>query len=264
MPRKKEFSYQTEGDIFATRLQEVMKKRGENQTTLAAKITEQSCVIQRQSISQYMQGQSKPDTTRLTAICKALKVSADYLLGLSDTERKSPTLRAAVEYTGLSEAAIVTITNATGGYNHFWSDESDRLHDEEIFRDKDVNVFLGDTAVEALDELLTNDGDGFLDALAEIRLIASEIGDFWEEWKARKSGDPPLSLYDASQKEKELRFSLFNLTEEAKTSANDLYGYDEALEKIHEIIRAWETIKGQEAAHTTDEDAAEGTEYGKH
>ena len=233
MPRKKELPYQTEGDVFATRLREVMKKRRENQTSLAAKITEQSCVIQRQSISQYMQGQSKPDTTRLAAICKALDVSADYLLGMSDTERKSPTLRAAVEYTGLSEAAIVTISYASGGYVRFWEEETDLRLDE------DVNDFLGDTAVEALDELLRNEGDGLLDALAEVRRVAGTIEDLWAEWKDRESGDLPqsLSLYEACQIEKELRFSLFNLTEEAKKSANDLYDYDGALKKIKEIIR---------------------------
>ena len=74
----------TEGKVFARRLREVMEKRGENASTLSAKIKrEQSFTLHRQSISQYMVGQSNPDTERLTAICKALDVSADYLLGLS-------------------------------------------------------------------------------------------------------------------------------------------------------------------------------------
>ena len=106
MPRKQESAYLTEEDIFAKRLREVMEKRGENQTTLAAKITEQSCVIQRQSISQYMQGQSRPDSKRLTAICKALDVSADYLLGLSEHETPDFDLRRACEFTGLSDDAM--------------------------------------------------------------------------------------------------------------------------------------------------------------
>lgn len=106
MPRKQEYAYQTEGDVFASRLREVMEKRGENQTTLAAKITNQSGVIQRQSISQYMQGQSKPDTVRLTGICKALNVSSDYLLGLADHETPDFDQRKACEYTGLSEESM--------------------------------------------------------------------------------------------------------------------------------------------------------------
>lgn len=109
MPRKQEYAYQTEGDVFASRLREVMEKRGENQTTLAAKITNQSGVIQRQSISQYMQGQSKPDTVRLTGICKALNVSSDYLLGLADHETPDVDLRKACEYIGLSEDAVMTL-----------------------------------------------------------------------------------------------------------------------------------------------------------
>ena len=106
MPRKKELSYQTEGDVFATRLRQIMKERGENQTTLAAKITQQSGTLQRQSISQYMSGQSKPDTRRLAAICKALNVSADYLIGVTDVAVIEPSIRAAAEYTHLSEQAL--------------------------------------------------------------------------------------------------------------------------------------------------------------
>ena len=74
---------ETEGKLFAQRLKEAMKGRGLKAATLSAKIkAEQDFTIQRQSISQYIDGQSNPDTERLTAICKALDVSADYLLGL--------------------------------------------------------------------------------------------------------------------------------------------------------------------------------------
>ena len=84
MPRKNDPAYSTENSVFATRLREIMKERGENQTTLADKITSQYVTIQRQTISLYMSGQSRPDTERLTAICKTLDVSADWLLGLTD------------------------------------------------------------------------------------------------------------------------------------------------------------------------------------
>ena len=85
MPRKKNLSYQTEGNAFATNLREVMEMRGYNQTTLSATIKENyGIIMQRQTISQYMNGLSKPDTERLTVLAKALNISADYLLGLSD------------------------------------------------------------------------------------------------------------------------------------------------------------------------------------
>lgn len=109
MQRKKELSYQTESKVFASRLRKIMKECGENQTSLAEKIKQQSFVIQRQSISQYMSGQSNPDTDRLTAICKALNVSADFLLGLSDVASPCVTVQEMCRYTGLSETAVAVL-----------------------------------------------------------------------------------------------------------------------------------------------------------
>ena len=106
MARKSTPAYITEQDVFARRLTEIMQKRGLNQTQLAAKIkAEQETVIQRQTISQYMSGQSKPDTDRLTVLCKALNVSADYLVGLRKDETSDANAQAAIDYTGLSEEA---------------------------------------------------------------------------------------------------------------------------------------------------------------
>ena len=88
MPRKSVPACESEKSIFAKRLTKAMKECGENQTTLAEKITSQYVTIQRQTISLYMNGQSKPDTERLAAIARVLNVSADWLLGLSDDSVK--------------------------------------------------------------------------------------------------------------------------------------------------------------------------------
>lgn len=106
MPRKNDPAYKTENSVFATRLREIMKERGKNQTTLADKITSQYVTIQRQTISLYMNGQSKPDTERLTAIAKVLDVSADWLLGLSDERAVNGDLAQASRYTGLSADSV--------------------------------------------------------------------------------------------------------------------------------------------------------------
>lgn len=84
MPRKSAATYETENAIFATRLRAAIKDRGETQQSLADKISHY-VPIQRQTISLYMSGQSKPDTERLTAIARVLDISADWLLGLSDS-----------------------------------------------------------------------------------------------------------------------------------------------------------------------------------
>lgn len=119
MPRKSDPSYKTENSVFAARLREIMKERGENQTTLADKITSQYVTIQRQTISLYMNGQSKPDTERLTAIAKVLKVSADWLLGLTNDKGEHAT---ATEALGLSHEAIMQI-------KHFGHDEKEIFDD---------------------------------------------------------------------------------------------------------------------------------------
>lgn len=106
MPRKAEPAYKTENSVFSQRLREIMKERGENQTTLAEKIAEQFLTIQRQTISLYMNGQSRPDTERLTAIAKTLNVSADWLLGLSDVKTFDGEFKQVCDFTKLSEGAV--------------------------------------------------------------------------------------------------------------------------------------------------------------
>lgn len=113
MPRKKDLPYATEGDVFATRLREVMEEQEVNQTQLSAQLLEKyGHTMQRQTISLYMNGQSKPDTERLTLLCKVLNVSSDYLLGLSDVEKPDTDMRAICEKTGLSENAVYLLCNS--------------------------------------------------------------------------------------------------------------------------------------------------------
>lgn len=113
MPRKSVMSYETEGDTFAKQLKETMEERGESQTSLAAKITNMGLPIQRQTISLYMNGQSKPDTDRLTMLAKALNVSADWLLGLSPTPSCDESIKAACKATGLSAPIIEFFVNSS-------------------------------------------------------------------------------------------------------------------------------------------------------
>lgn len=114
MPRKEDKAYVTENNIFATRLRKIMKERKENQTTLAKKISSQYVTIQRQTISLYMNGQSKPDTDRLTAIAKVLDVSVDWLLGFSETKSPDSNVQQIREQTGLSEGIVKYLLNNRG------------------------------------------------------------------------------------------------------------------------------------------------------
>lgn len=120
MPRKRTYSAETEKEIFPSRLRKMMKKRGMNQEALAHLVS-----VQRQTISLYTIGQSKPDADRLTAIAGALGVSADYLLGLSDIESVDTTTRDICEKTGLSEH---TVSRLMQDDNHDkWAEVIDQL-----------------------------------------------------------------------------------------------------------------------------------------
>lgn len=101
----------TENDIFASQLRKTMEEKKETQTSLAEKTG-----LQRQTISLYVNGQSKPDTARLTLIAKALDVSADWLLGLTNIQTVDSEIRRVCEYTGLSEKAVQSICSLGRGY----------------------------------------------------------------------------------------------------------------------------------------------------
>lgn len=106
MPRKSAMSYETQGDTFAKQLTAIMKERGETQTSIAAKITDMGLPIQRQTISLYMNGQSKPDTDRLAMLAKALNVSSDWLLGLSTVSSPDTNIRAVCNMTGIDQEIV--------------------------------------------------------------------------------------------------------------------------------------------------------------
>lgn len=63
-------------------------------------------LVTRQTISNWQTGKSIPSIVELMRIMEYFHVSADYLLGLSDTATPDVSARAAIEYTGLSEAAV--------------------------------------------------------------------------------------------------------------------------------------------------------------
>ena len=86
---------------FAERLHEVMKRDGITQQQLAEKLGSK-----RQTISQYVNGTIQPNIGKLFDIAKIFKVSADWLIGLSDTQSPDTNVQAIHNETGLSEETI--------------------------------------------------------------------------------------------------------------------------------------------------------------
>lgn len=89
---------------FATNMRILMKERRITQDELAAKIGKT-----KQSVSQYVNGDSEPGYETLAKIADFFSVSTDYLLGISNIKTPDTTAQAVIEYTGLSEDNISTL-----------------------------------------------------------------------------------------------------------------------------------------------------------
>lgn len=89
---------------FATNMRILMKERRITQDELAAKIGKT-----KQSVSQYVNGDSEPGYETLVKIADFFSVSTDYLLGISNIKTPDTTAQAVIEYTGLSEDNISTL-----------------------------------------------------------------------------------------------------------------------------------------------------------
>lgn len=88
--------------IFADRFREL---QGNRSNTEFAAFLEMS----RQTVGFYLNGDRIPDALNLRQICKKCNVSADWLIGLTDTRTLDIKLKAVTRYTGLSEKAIEAI-----------------------------------------------------------------------------------------------------------------------------------------------------------
>lgn len=62
--------------------------------------------ISRQTMGFYLNGDRIPDSLTIAQICKNCKVSANWLLGLTEIRNPDAGLEAIVQYTGLSEANV--------------------------------------------------------------------------------------------------------------------------------------------------------------
>ena len=84
---------------FGTRLKEVRKENGLSQMELGREVN-----VSGTTISQYESDLRFPDQTTLVNLCRALTVSADYLMGL--TTSKVPSLERELTGLGFPEFSI--------------------------------------------------------------------------------------------------------------------------------------------------------------
>lgn len=94
--------------IFATRFRELLKERNFTQKYVAEQTRSKG-----QTISQYFNGEVLPNAEKLLEIAKCLAVSADYLLGISDSKFPDINDRKIQELLGLSERTIKILKTET-------------------------------------------------------------------------------------------------------------------------------------------------------
>ena len=67
--------------MIGERLQEIRRDHGDTQVSLAAKLR-----VSKPTVQAWELGKSSPSHEMLVTICRMYAVSADYLLGLTDTD----------------------------------------------------------------------------------------------------------------------------------------------------------------------------------
>lgn len=95
-----------EGGRFQERLSLLIKESGKSQRELA-----ESVGVTKQSISLYVSGKRTPDVNTLDRMCTYFHVTADYLLGRSDSRSSNIEDGAINAITGLSNEAIKVLKN---------------------------------------------------------------------------------------------------------------------------------------------------------
>lgn len=96
---KKEKNYNSP---FAVRLRELIGEKTQNEIAEELNIT-------RQSIGQWINGNTTPDIATLCKLSDYFDVSADYLLCRTDVKSSNTDLQAVCNYTGLSEIALAKL-----------------------------------------------------------------------------------------------------------------------------------------------------------
>ena len=91
-------------DILNCRLRELMDGREAKTEELATALG-----ISSNAVRSWYTGYARPDMDKLPIICRFYGVSADWLLGLSDTQSVDIELRDICEKTGLSEKALLVM-----------------------------------------------------------------------------------------------------------------------------------------------------------
>ena len=125
---------------FPTRFRELMGLNKVSQTVMA-----ELCGVQRQSISLWYNGDTRPDIISLGKIAQYFGVSTDYLLGLTDYKTTDKATQELCNTLGLSEEAIKILSaDPTSAIAKKWGGMLDGvLDDDEKYDVTTSNIYHG-------------------------------------------------------------------------------------------------------------------------
>ncbi len=104
MARTKQNPEENYNKPLAVRIRKLTEQSGLSKVTLAENIG-----VSRQALNDYCAGNSVPDANNLIKLAKYFRVSADWLLGLTDYENVTDTINLVSAYTGLYPDSIKTL-----------------------------------------------------------------------------------------------------------------------------------------------------------
>ena len=220
----------TELKDIGRRIQEQRKKLKMNQETLAKAI---GC--KREMISYYEQGSRDIKTETLAHLSKALNVSTDYLLGLSDVLSTDTELKGVCEYTGLSQQVVSMFNGEL----------------KTLDKKKELSVFLG-----------SKYGKAFLKTIIDFRNSVDEYVSFRGELAA--SSDESFILQGQNQSEdKQLLLDILGVSDIEQVAKYEIVGYrmtkiiqkyfDERAEKLITPVMDYEFRKNAELLQSEQE-----------
>lgn len=138
----------TTNSVFADRLTKVREERGIKRQQAANDIG-----ITRASLEYYEKGQRKPDTEILMKLCDYYKVSADYLLGISNaqiTATEDEQLKTVCDYLEIDELSLAILKS--------------QIHDDRF------SVLLRNKALLLLPSLFDDYHNKLIEAINELQI----------------------------------------------------------------------------------------------
>ena len=186
--------------IIGQQIGKARTKDGESQAALA-----EALGVKREMVNYWENGKRPVKAETIYAIAKRYNVTSDFLLGLSDHDTVNPDMQTAIKTTGLSEKAIQNL--------------------QELSED--------DIVAPITDKLLASDlyKNDFISALSNAFVAAAGV-------KMEISQIDTLSRTDAYscvyRLMKELKYSVFEVSESATRLITSLAGIEEEKQKLKE------------------------------